>query len=70
MSKYAVIQNVNGNFSVASEWDDLNKAKVNFHSKCSAYWNADDVNDAEVRIMDDQLATIQAEHIHHEVSGD
>jgi hypothetical protein len=51
MNEYAVIQCVNGNFSVKSEWTDLNKAKVNYHAICSALWNASDVKEGYVAIV-------------------
>lgn len=57
--KYAVIQCSNGNFSVVSEWSDLNKAIVNFHSVCMNLWNAQDVVTASVTIVDENLVAFE-----------
>ena len=71
--KYALIKCVNGNFAVAAEYESLDSARVGFHNNCSALWAADDVLDAEISIMDENLTTVVTEHIHHdapEPSGD
>lgn len=49
--KYYIIQSSNGNISIASEWDDLNKAIVAFHQKCATFWNASDVIEGYVQII-------------------
>lgn len=53
--KFAILQCVNGNFSIKSEWTDLEKAKVNYHSVCASLWNAADVLTATVCIIDEAL---------------
>lgn len=70
--KYAVIQCVNGNFSVVSEWSDLDKAKVNYHSVCTNLWNAQDVVAASVAIVDENLFALEKykEFISHPVEGE
>lgn len=66
--KYAIIQVVNGNYSVVSETTDLNSAKVQFHNLAAALWNAPDVVTACVSIIDENLDTVQKykEFISHE----
>ena len=49
--KYYLIQSSNGNVSIVSEWDDLNKAIVAFHDKCKTLWNAKDVIEGIVEIV-------------------
>ena len=52
--KYAVIQVVNGNFSIVSEgFTDVNKAMVSFHGTCTALYNdIDNVSTMAVMILD------------------
>ena len=66
--KYAVIKVVNGNFAIHSEgFTDLDKAKVSFFQLCASLWNAPDVLDASVMIVDDKLGIQNGywEHITH-----
>ena len=54
--KLAVIQCVNGNFSVAAEGMETEQAAlVAFHGRCTALWNAPDVITGEVAVVDEQL---------------
>lgn len=66
--KYAIIKCINGNFSIDSEWGNLNSAKVQFHALCQTLWNAPDVLTAHVMIADEQLDVVEGykEYIHHE----
>lgn len=57
--KYAVINVSNGNFAIASEWSDLEKAKVNYHSVCMNLWNAQDVVTGAVLIVDENLFAVE-----------
>lgn len=57
--KYAVIQCSNGNFSVVSEWSDLEKAKVNYHNVCMNLWNSKDVVTGAVLIVDENLFGVE-----------
>ena len=51
--KYAVLKIVNGNFLIDSEWnDDTQGAIVKFHDVCKTLWNASDVTNATVEIID------------------
>ena len=70
--KYAIIKCSNGAFFIESEWSDLTKAKVQFHSVCMAMWNASDVVTAEVMIVDEQLNCVDGyrEFIHHETEAE
>lgn len=61
--KYAVIQNVNGNFSIVSEWSDLSKAIMSFHTVCSTLWNSADVSTATIEALDEKLHAIKVEYI-------
>ena len=54
--KLAVIQCVNGNFSVAAEGIETEQAaRVAFHNRCTVLWNAPDVLTGEVAVVDEQL---------------
>ena len=57
--KYAIIQCVNGNYSVAAEdITELSSAKVSFHNLCAALWNAPDVITGCVMIVDENLDVV------------
>lgn len=67
--KYAIIKVINGAFTIDSEWgNNLNGAKVQFHTVCRNLWNAPDVISAYVMIVDEQLDCVEGykEYIHHE----
>ena len=66
--KYAIVKSSNGAFVIDSEWSDLTKAKVQFHSVCQTLWNATDVITAKVVLVDEQLNCVEgyAEFIHHD----
>jgi hypothetical protein len=69
--KYSLIQCVNGNFSIVSEHDEnLQAAKVAFHDRCKILWNASDVVEAHVAIIDSNLTYVDGriEVITHEVT--
>ena len=54
--RYAVVKVVNGNFAISTEHgENLRAAKVAFYQLCGALESADDVNTAEVKIMDENL---------------
>lgn len=65
--KYAIITCINSNFAVKAEYSALDKAKVGFHQQCATLWNADDVLEAEISIVDENLTTVVTEHIHHDI---
>ena len=69
--KYALIQCVNGNFTVVSEHgNNLQAAKVAFHDRCKILWNAPDVITGTVKIVDENLSCVEnyVEMISHLVS--
>lgn len=70
--KYSIVKCINGNFSVDSEWGNLNSAKTHFHGICQTLWNATDVLTAHVAIVDEQLDTVEGykEYVHHEVTNE
>ena len=54
--RFAIIQVVNGNFSIVSEHgDNLQAARVAFHERCKILWNAPDVERAVVELVDSDL---------------
>ena len=56
---YAIIQVSNGSYSVAEESiTDINKAMSRYHAKCSALWNASDVETACVLLADSSLNAV------------
>lgn len=63
--KYAIISCINSNYAVKAEYSALDKAKVGFHQQCASLWNAEDVLEAEISIVDENLTTVVTEHIHH-----
>ena len=57
--KYAVIQAINGNYSIYAEgMTDINQAKISFHGRCQALWNAPDVITGCVAIIDENLNVV------------
>ena len=66
--RYAVVQVVNGNFSVVSEHgENLDGARVKFHDVCKNLWAASDVNTARVAVVGDDFAYVDGhiEEISH-----
>lgn len=54
--KLALIQCVNGNFSVVAEGLQTEQAALTaFHDRCKILWNAPDVITGEVAVIDEQL---------------
>lgn len=64
---YAILEEINGNFFVRAEGLTLEAAKVQFHGRCQALWNAPNVLSAHVMIADTQLDVVEGykESIHH-----
>ena len=68
--KYAIIKVINSNYSVHAEGiTDVTNAKTQFHGLCQTLWNAPDVITACVKIIDEQLDTVEGyrETIRHPV---
>lgn len=49
--KYFLLQVSNGVLTIASEWDDINKAIVAFHQKCASFWNDKAVTEGIVQLV-------------------
>lgn len=67
---YAVINVINGSYSIFAEgFTTIEAAKVSYHGRCQALWNAPDVLTAEVMIADENLDAVEGykEFIHHDV---
>lgn len=70
--KYAIVNVINGNYSVHAEGiTEIGAAKTIFHGLCQTLWNAPDVITAYVMITDEQLDVVEGykEYIHHEVTA-
>ena len=66
---YAIIDVVNGTYAVRAEGiHTLEAAKTQYHGRCQILWNAPDVLNAYVMIVDNQLDVVEGckEYIHHE----
>lgn len=66
---YAIIDCVNGVFTVRAEGiQSIEAAKTQYHGRCQVLWNAPDVLNAYVMIVDTQLDVVEGckEYIHHE----
>ena len=67
--KYAIIKVINGNYYVHAEGiTELTSAKTQYHGLCQTLWNALDVLNAEVAIVNEQLNIVDGykEFIHHD----
>lgn len=67
--KLALVNCVNGNFSIVAEGIISEQAaRVQFHERCKILWNASDVIKGEVAVLDEQLDVYQGlkELIRHE----
>jgi len=67
--KYAIVKVVNGSYSIHAEgFTNVSSAKISFHSLCQILWNANDVVNAYVAIVDEQLDVVEGykEFIHHD----
>lgn len=65
---YAIIKVINGNFFVHAEGiTDVANAKTQYHGLCQTLWNAPDVVNAYVAIVNTQLDVVEGykEYIHH-----
>lgn len=66
---YSIVTCINGNFKIEAEGLNEQQAKVLFHQKCAAFWNASDVLLGQVAIVNQQLQVVgnYTEQIIHEV---
>ncbi len=68
--KYAIVKVINGNYFIHAEAiTDVASAKAQFHGLCQTLWNASDVITATVKIVDENLDTVERyqEFISHPV---
>ena len=66
--RYALVQCVNGSFSVVSEHGSNKQAAiVAFHDRCKILWNAPDVITGMVKVVDENLDCVDGkmEYITH-----
>ena len=65
---YAVIQQVNGAFTVKFEGSNLDSLKYNFHSWCASLWNDSGAVNAVVKLVDGNLDVVDGyvEFIQHD----
>ncbi len=69
---YAIIESVNGSFTVRAEGiKTLEAAKTQYHGRCQTLWNAQDVINAHVAIVNEQLNVVDGyiEYIHHDLEA-
>ncbi|MBQ1571070.1 MAG: hypothetical protein IIZ78_08110 [Clostridiales bacterium] len=67
--RYSLIAVTNGNFAVKSEHGENKQAAlVAFHQLSAAYWNAPDVTTAMIKVVDENLDTVDGkmEYITHD----
>ena len=67
--KYSLIAVTNGNFAVKSEHGENKQAAlVAFHQLSASYWNAPDVTTAMIKVVDENLDTVDGkmEYITHD----
>lgn len=62
MEKYAVIQCVNGNYSVVSEHEVKDRAIVAFYGVASALHGAEEVVTARVNLVDENLYVVEGRY--------
>ena len=65
--KYAVIQFVNGAFSVKYEGENLDSLKYNYHDWCALLWNDSGAVDGIVKLVDENFDLVDglSERISH-----
>lgn len=69
--KYAIVKCINGNYFIHAEGiTDIALAKTQFHEVCQTLWNAQDVIDACVMIVNKNFDFVDGyrEYIHHETT--
>ena len=70
---YAIIKSINGNYFIHAEGiSNLSSAKTQYHDLCKSLWNASDVFNAYVMIVDEHLDCVDGykEYIHHDAPSD
>ena len=60
--KYALVNCVNGNFSVVSEHPTAEQGIVAFHQRSAVLWNADDVITARLNLVDENMYVVEGRY--------
>ena len=60
--KYALVQCVNGNFSVVSEHSNKDAGIVAFHNTSKNLWNASDVITARLNLVDENYYVVEGRY--------
>ena len=60
--KYAVIQCVNGNYSISSEHGDLDSGIIAFYNLAAALHNEPEVITARVNLVDENLYVVEGRY--------
>ena len=60
--KYALVNCVNGNFSVVSEHPTAEQGIVAFHQRSATLWNAPDVITARLSLVDENLYVVEGRY--------
>lgn len=69
--KLAIIECVNGSYVVRAEGiATVEAAKTQYHGRAQTLWNAPDVHNAYIAIVDEQLDVVEGykEYIHHDAA--
>ena len=68
---YAVIQFINGAFTIQFESDNLDSLKYNYHNWCALLWNDTGAVNGVVKIVDSNLDVVEGyiEFINHEAKN-
>jgi len=64
--KYAIIQVTDGNYTLVGEYGNIKSAEVNFHTLVAALYNETSFTNCMVKIMDENLDTVEKVFIHNE----
>ena len=64
--KYAIIQVTDGAYVIVGEYGTLKAAQVNFHTLVAALYNETSFTNCMVKIMDENLDTVEKVFIHNE----
>lgn len=59
MESYAVIQFINGAFTVKFEGEDLDTIKYNFDNWCGLLWNDNGAVNGVVKLVDSNLEVVE-----------
>ena len=62
MGKYALVNCVNGNFTVVSEHNNKQAGIVAFHQRCATLWNAPDVITATLNLVDENMYVVDGRY--------